>query len=59
MIRFQIGEQRQLAAGALRMTLGRTTTASDVDRAVGALADAITTLRARQSTPAQAGRGAG
>jgi cysteine desulfurase len=54
-----IGVQRQLAAGALRMTLGRTTTAADVERAVDALADAISTLRARRSTPAQAGRGAG
>jgi cysteine desulfurase len=35
------------SGGALRMTLGRTTTESDVERAVNILVDAISTLRAR------------
>ena len=37
------------ARGALRMSLGRTTTAADVDRAPGVLTDAVTTLRTRRA----------
>ena len=44
-----MGVERSWARGALRMTLGRTTTAADVDRAVDVLTDAVTTLRARLS----------
>jgi cysteine desulfurase len=43
------------SAGALRMTLGRTTTEDDVDRAVEILAAAISTLRARCASAAHEG----
>ena len=42
-----MGVEPRWAAGALRMTLGRTTTDVDVDRAIDILTAAITTLRAR------------
>ena len=42
-----MGVERSWARGALRMSLGRTTTAADVDRALDVLTDAVTTLRAR------------
>jgi cysteine desulfurase len=50
-----MGVAPEWSAGALRMTLGRSTTAGDVDRAVDVLTDAISTLRARTI----ANRGAG
>jgi cysteine desulfurase len=40
-----MGLDRQWTAGALRMSLGHTTTASDVDRAVDVLVDAVAQLR--------------
>jgi len=40
-----MGVDRASAAGALRMSLGRTTTAADVDRAVDVVADAVVRLR--------------
>lgn len=40
-----MGVDRSLAAGALRMSLGRTTTEADVDRAVDVVADAVGRLR--------------
>ena len=42
-----MGVERSWAGGALRMSLGRTTTAADVDRALDVLTDSVTTLRAR------------
>jgi cysteine desulfurase len=44
-----MGVDRSLAAGSLRMSLGRTTTDADIDRASDALVDAVTTLRARRA----------
>jgi cysteine desulfurase len=43
-----MGVEANWAAGALRMTLGRTTTDADADRAVDILATAISTLRSRR-----------
>jgi cysteine desulfurase len=43
------------SAGALRMTLGRTTTEADADRAVEILAAAISELRSRSAPAAQTG----
>lgn len=40
-----MGVQRDLAAGALRLTLGRTTTVDDIDRAASAIVDAVRRLR--------------
>ena len=40
-----MGVERSLATGALRMTLGRTTTDADVDRAVDVVAGAVARLR--------------
>jgi cysteine desulfurase len=40
-----MGVDRSVAAGALRMSLGRTTTGADIDRAVTVVADAVTRLR--------------
>jgi cysteine desulfurase len=48
-----MGVERNWSDGALRMTLGRTTTDADADRAVDILAGAITTLRARRAPAAQ------
>ncbi len=42
-----MGVDRRTAAGALRMSLGHTTSEADVDRAVDVVADAVTRLRAR------------
>jgi cysteine desulfurase len=42
-----MGIDRQWAAGSLRLTLGRTTTAADVDDAVTAIVTAVATLRQR------------
>ncbi len=44
-----MGVERSWAGGALRMSLGRTTTAADVDRALDVLTDAVSTLRARRA----------
>ena len=46
--------EQQWSAGALRMTLGRTTTEADADRAVEVLSAAISKLRARSTPAAQA-----
>lgn len=40
-----MGVGREWSAGALRMSLGRTTTAADVDRALDVLVDSVRTLR--------------
>lgn len=47
-----MGVPRRWSTGALRMSLGRTTTADDVDHAVGAFVEAVTTLRARMAARA-------
>jgi cysteine desulfurase len=49
-----MGVERRWSTGALRMTLGRTTTEEDVDRAVDIVAAAVTTLRARRAPAARA-----
>ena len=49
-----MGVEAGWAAGALRMTLGRTTTEADADRAVEILTGAISTLRVRSASAAQA-----
>jgi cysteine desulfurase len=52
-----MGVERSLAAGSLRMSLGRTTTDADIDRASDVLVDAVRTLRARRAArSADAGR---
>jgi len=48
-----MGVERTWSAGALRMTLGRTTTDAEAGRAVDILAHAIATLRARRAPTAQ------
>lgn len=45
-----MGVEPAWAAGALRLSLGHTTTADDVDRAVSAIADAVHSLRRRRVT---------
>ncbi len=47
-----MGIGREAAAGALRLSLGRTTTATDVDVAVDAITSAVHTLRARAARAA-------
>lgn len=47
-----MGVERAWAAGALRLTLGRTTTAVDVDAAVKAISAAVGTLRERTAARA-------
>lgn len=44
-----MGVERAWAGGALRLSLGRTTTPDDVDRAGVAVIDAVSTLRARRA----------
>ncbi len=44
-----MGVDRRLALGALRLTLGHTTTDADVDRAAEVVVDAVRRLRARAS----------
>ena len=44
-----MGVERSWAAGALRMSLGRTTTEADIDDAVVAIGDAVGTLRERMA----------
>jgi cysteine desulfurase len=51
-----MGVERSWAQGALRMSLGRTTTPADVDRAVAVLTDAVSTLRRRAGRKEPAGR---
>jgi cysteine desulfurase len=40
-----MGVEREWAAGALRLTLGRTTTDADVDRAVEVITGAVERIR--------------
>jgi cysteine desulfurase len=42
-----MGLDSALTAGALRLTLGHTTSDADIDRGTDVLVDAITTLRTR------------
>ena len=49
-----MGIDRMWAAGALRMTLGRTTTERDVEAALSALTSAVDTLRRRTTSAARA-----
>ena len=51
-----MGVEPRWAGGALRMTLGRTTTEADVERAIDILAAAITKLRSRADERAQRAR---
>jgi len=44
-----MGVARDWAVGALRLTLGRTTTDADVDRAIDAVVDAVTRIRSHGS----------
>lgn len=46
-----MGVDRSLALGSLRLTLGHTTTAADVDRAVDVIAASVELLRRRTSRP--------
>ena len=45
-----MGVGAEWSRGALRMSLGRTTTRADVDRAIAVLVDAVSTLRARRAS---------
>jgi cysteine desulfurase len=47
-----MGVDRAWAAGALRLTLGRTTTADDVEAAIAAIVAAVSTLRERTAAAA-------
>ncbi|MFV0309197.1 MAG: cysteine desulfurase family protein [Desertimonas sp.] len=47
-----MGVERSWAAGSLRLSLGRTTTAVEVDAAAAAVVDAVTTLRTRRRSTA-------
>ena len=51
-----MGVERSWAQGALRMSLGRTTTTADVDRALDVLTDAVSTLRSRAAERERVGR---
>jgi cysteine desulfurase len=51
-----MGVDRSWAGGALRMSLGRTTTAAEVDRALDVLTGAVTTLRRRLAARASVSR---
>ena len=42
-----MGVERRWATGALRLSLGRTTTDADIDDAIDAISGAVTTIRAR------------
>ena len=48
-----MGVERRWAAGALRLSLGRTTTDADVDEAIVAITDAVTTIRERTAPAAR------
>jgi cysteine desulfurase len=45
-----MGVPTDLAKGALRLTLGRTTTEADVDHGVASIVAAVSRLRARVTT---------
>jgi cysteine sulfinate desulfinase/cysteine desulfurase-like protein len=47
-----VGIDRAWAAGALRLTLGRTTTSDDVEAAIVAISGAVATLRERTAAAA-------
>ncbi len=47
-----MGVDRRWAAGALRLTLGRTTTGDDIDAALDAITSAVATLRRRTAAAA-------
>jgi cysteine desulfurase len=51
-----MGVERSWAQGALRMSLGRSTTPADVDRALDVLTDAVSTLRSRAARRERVGR---
>jgi cysteine desulfurase len=51
-----MGIERSWAQGALRMSLGRTTTTADVDRALDVLTDVVSTLRSRAAERERVGR---
>jgi cysteine desulfurase len=51
-----MGVERPWAEGALRMSLGRTTTPADVARALDVLIDAVSTLRSRTARRERVGR---
>jgi cysteine desulfurase len=42
-----MGVDREVATGALRLTLGHTTTAADIDRAIDVIATSVGLLRER------------
>jgi len=48
-----MGLDYQLALGALRLTLGKSTTAQDIDYVVEKLAEIVKTLRQLHHTPQQ------
>jgi cysteine desulfurase len=50
-----MGLDRSVALGALRLTLGRTTTAADVDRAIDVIGASVDRLRGRSRTAAAVG----
>jgi cysteine desulfurase len=50
-----MGVSREVSGGALRLTLGRTTTIDDVDLGIAAVARAVDRLRAPRATAAVAG----
>jgi cysteine desulfurase len=50
-----MGLDRSVALGALRLTLGRTTTAADVDRAIDVIGASVDRLRGRSRTTAAVG----
>lgn len=45
-----MGVEASRAAGALRLSLGHTTTVADIDRAVTVIVDSVTTLRSRRTS---------
>ena len=47
-----MGVPREQALGALRLTLGHTTTAADVERGLAVIVDAVTRLREHSSAAA-------
>ena len=49
-----MGVERAWAGGALRLSLGRTTTAAEIERAGEVVIDAVATLRARRGSVASA-----
>ena len=53
-----MGVERAWAGGALRLSLGRTTTAAEVERAGRAVIEAVATLRSRRASVATTSSGA-